>query len=81
MADAVSKLILDIPNQIFSPQIVDVINYQVLHMYIVNKSCWVHAVFFIRNSVKNKLVVFLIFPKIFDGFCFLVEEKMMVFVS
>ena len=39
-----------------------------------------HVVFFIRNKVKNKLVVFLIFSKIFygflikknkDGFCFL----------
>ena len=41
----------------------------------------VHAVFFIRNGVKSKLVAFLIFPQIFDGFCFLVKEKMMVFVS
>ena len=40
-----------------------------------------HAVFFIRNSVKGKLVMFLIFPQNFYSFCFLAEEKMMVFVS
>jgi len=40
-----------------------------------------HAVFFIRNSVKSKLVMFLIYPKKLYGFCFLAEEKMMVFVS
>ena len=53
-----------------------------IEKYKVNKNiATIDAVIFIRNSVKNKLVVFLIFPKIFDGFCFLVEEKMMVFVS
>ena len=35
----------------------------------------IHAVFFIRNSVKNELVMFLVFIEIYYGFCFLVKQK------